>query len=662
MDSVQTTMRSPKDFVDSNKHFSIPSYQRPYVWSDAAVTTLFNDLKSAFEHKMPHYFVGTLLTAENVTGVLELIDGQQRTTSLLLLALACKKKNISTDLTQLICTKTTDGKEALRLRFKIRDQVEAYLGHMVGLVDYENHYPSDEEVQNNPYLSRLAGALATFENLLDQLSVKEQSVFADYVYSSMSMVENRIPPSTDLNKLFATMNNSGVQLEQSDILKSLLLKKITKNKARYNAIWQVCEMMDNYFERNVRKVFPQTDWSALTVSDFAVFGATIFRFTAEEEYTNVQGNSIAQLAEMTHQQGSENSDDKLEHENDVYCESIISFPQLLLHTYRIYLKQNQRDDFTPRFHSDQLISIFKPLLDEDEEQIKAFLQLLWQVRFAFDFWVVKWVEKADEDEQQLTLCAINGPSKSSENYYFNRSSLEHSSLSMLQMVRHFTADRNAQYWLTAFLGWLVQRKPIDREIVLKRLERIDNHLSLADIEQKAASYILIKRSVLPRSQRHKGYFLADYLAEKKGVRFKHYWFQKLEYLLWKHQEDYLPTIDAEKFKRYRIISRNSVEHVHPQNEEYGKELKEGYLDCFGNLALLNVSQNSAYSNQSVGKKCEDFNAKPVYDSLKLACIFALMKGDAGEWDETKIAQHQNDMVELLLLHYGCLRQIDVSGL
>ncbi len=663
LESVLSSVKTPAQFVNDEELFSIPSYQRPYVWSDEAIKSLFDDLYSAYINKLPHYYVGTLLTAQSNDGTFELIDGQQRTTTLMLLALACKKKGIDTHLTRFIyidkVTTASGGKNEpqLRLAFKIRDQVEAYIGHIAGLADYDNKFPGEAEVEKNPYLKRLAGGLATFENFLEQIDNPEE--FANYVYEKMRMVNNQIPLTTDLNQLFATMNNSGVQLEQADILKSLLFKNIRSDKAIYNAIWQACENMENYFERNVRQVFPKTQWSKLKSTDFAEFDAT--RFLLKPNETNSieesvlenkdNGLTIAQIVEQTQikiKEAPSGSDDE---KTEVYCRSIISFTQLLLHAYRIYLHQNEKDDFEPRFHADQLINTFKPLVnDGNEKEIKAFIEFLWQVRYAFDAWVVKWVEKADEDEELLILCNVSG-SYSNNNYYFSRSPLEHSEISLLQMVRHFTADRNAQYWLTSYLGWLVKNPNADDKQVLSQLESLDNQLSLANIEQKPASYILLSCNLSEKEEEinNPQNYLDEYLNEHHGVRFRHYWFQKLEYLLRKHQSHYLPDINTNKFKQYRIISRNSVEHVHPQHEEYDKQLKDGYLNSLGNLALLNVSQNSAYSNQDVAKKRIDFEAKPTFDSLKLKHIFDLMGN--GKWDEAKIEQHQKAMIELLKRHY-----------
>jgi hypothetical protein len=60
--------------------------------------------------------------------------------------------------------------------------------------------------------------------------------------------------------------------------------------------------------------------------------------------------------------------------------------------------------------------------------------------------------------------------------------------------------------------------------------------------------------------------------------------------------------DNPRFKKYRITAKNSVEHVYPQQEEYQRYLDKEILDSFGNLVLLSPGENSAYSNQAVGKK------------------------------------------------------------
>jgi len=145
----------------------------------------------------------------------------------------------------------------------------------------------------------------------------------------------------------------------------------------------------------------------------------------------------------------------------------------------------------------------------------------------------------------------------------------------------------------------------------------------------------------------------NYLKENQGTYFKHYWFQKLEYILWKEfYKDRKRTKD-DKFIRYRITSRNSIEHIFPQHHKFEKKLEEGSLHSFGNLALLNVSQNSSYSNKSVSEKQGEFKEKPIYDSLKLALIYE--DTNLANYNEEKIKQkikeHRDAMIEKIIQHY-----------
>lgn len=628
---VITRVQALADVWRDNVAFVIPSYQRPYVWPAEDVLKLLDDIVRAQQTGDSTYYVGTVLSAivpnsQTQQGpVHELIDGQQRITTLMLVALAFLRcKGGGSNLTQVA---TLNGQP--RLTFAIRDQVQALLGYWAGLPECQ--YPGDEAVGSNPYLTRLNGALRVLEQKVKTLmdgNPSECSKIADFIFSQVLWVNNVMPADMDLNLLFATMNTAGVQLEQADILKSYLLKRISDDKLRYEAIWHTCGYMEKYFERNVRQLFPSTNWEAIQAGDLATFDAG--RFLLGGDAHDVSGQN--------------DPDEEL-----VYCRSIVSFPLLLMHTYRIHLglkgNDTQGKDIEKTLHADRLVECFKPLTEASEEEVKAFFHLLWQVRYQFDRWVVKWVERADDDKEQLMLTLVVHSQSNRKRFYRRPDVL--SELAMLQSVRYFTGERTAQYWLTPFLGWLIRSSCTDKSRVLGELEQIDNQLSLADTAQKEASFALLsgktpamKPVVSIRSD----------LSGSMGTGFEHYWFQKLEYLLWKHRSAN-PWISADKLTGYRITSKNSVEHVHPQNEENGKGLPAKYLHAFGNLVLLSPGQNSSYSNQKVGKKQIDFNSKPAYDSLKLGHIFSIVTARNNEWDEGGIEYHQQEMLKLIDGHY-----------
>ena len=80
-------------FTDKSANFLIPDYQRPYAWDESECQTLWDDIfsfafpdddKDAFVQD-DEYFLGTIVTYKNDRGQSEVIDGQQRLTTILLL-------------------------------------------------------------------------------------------------------------------------------------------------------------------------------------------------------------------------------------------------------------------------------------------------------------------------------------------------------------------------------------------------------------------------------------------------------------------------------------------------------------------------------------------------------------------------------------------------
>lgn len=637
---VETELLLLQTIATKDLGFVIPCYQRPYVWREEEVIKLFDDVRDAYLAKEPHYFIGSVLSALNGDkSQYELIDGQQRTTTLMLLSLAFKAVGIETPLAYV----SIKG-ENPRLTFEIRESVRNLLGSYAGLDKITK--PGEEDIRKDEYLVHLEANLTILKQQVDKLA--EQSDFdihgfAGYIFKQVQWVNNIVPASMDLNRLFSSLNTGGIQLEPVDLLKAKLFKHITTDKAIYSSIWQACEHTDNYFERNLRQIFKNADWQTLEYTDLANYQAELFPLVSSSNSVQRVGKSIAEIAsgsldfDVEPEQSESQSDDF--DDETVYCRSIISFELLLIHTLRIFCTQKSWDDLTPRIRASNLMSCFEGLLQHDERTIKSFIELLWQVRYQFDTWVVKWVEHDDREDPQLRLTSI-----SKNKVYINRKAKDLGLLAQLQAVRNFTGDRSAQYWLTALLGRLVAEPKAKDEDVVALLESIDNHLSLTSETQKEASFKLAT-AILPQTIPWEEQ--ASYLKSSLGTRFEHYWFQKLEYLLWKNGDK----ANDDKLKRYRITSKNSVEHVHPQKEEYYHELEKSPLNAFGNLVLLSPGENSSYSNQTVAKKKADFDSKPRYDALKLKDIFETYAQSKNQWTAIEIEKHQQKMLELLEEHY-----------
>lgn len=639
-----TNLESLKEF-----DFSIPTYQRPYVWGQEQIEKLLRDFYLSFDlDENSDYFVGNILTKENGEHA-ELIDGQQRFTTLWLTAWVISRKSKDSFLREFLMNKNG----SLKMSFEIRTEVAEYFSHLTRLDQgLTSSLLNSDEIQKHPYLKNISTALATIEGLTDELIPRERlENYGNYIYRNVKFVKNTTPENINLNKLFSTINSSGVQLEQTDILKANLLKRIDK-KVLYGKVWESCENMNNFFEKNARESFQieKYKWYQLDLTNIVAFDENVFDLNPEEDHGEGQRfepftiDSITSMEIPSYQEEEKHQLNERE-SDEIYCRSIINFGQLLLHTYRIHLKAEGKEDIEGTFHVNRLLEIFKPLQETtDTEEINRFLKRLWIVRQLFDKYVIKWISDPSSKTETLELSTI---SRSTDTQFYTISKIPNRSpMLMLQSVLYFTGDYLRQYWLTSYLGYLFEHhnnlRPTSDELLLE-LEKIDNQLSLSKgITDKEASLKLLN------SELSKDRDIRTELEKINGTNFEHYWFQKLEYVLFKNW----PFEKTVPFLNYRITSRNSIEHIYPQhpdpNSRY-QTLSTEHLDSFGNLVLLSVSQNSEYSNRSVDQKRSMFNEKNVYDTLKSYYIFHNYQG---EWNEISIGRHREEMIELLERHYG----------
>lgn len=636
-----------QQIVNDKLEFQIPVYQRPYVWDKIEIIKLLEDLELDFKNNPENnYFVGNtyVIKSDNKNSLnndkstlYEVIDGQQRFTTFWLISFCFKRLGINSELTNYLEIEYNNNKKDIRFDFDIRKEVYEYLK---GLLDGSSDRRF-QDVSNFDFLKNIAAGIETIEGFLKSKANEIKLLeFGNYIFNNVKFIFNEAPENTDLNALFVALGTSGIQLQQSDILKARLLDKITdkNDRIKYAKIWEACENMNNYFESNVKISFPY-DTNTIKENDFSEFNESIFNKKNDNDIFESKRNlSIDEILKFGDEIITKNT---TEVEQNSACRSIITFNVLLLHTFRIYRKQNEVSEDIESMDSKKLLEIIK--IDEIKK-VEDFFLLLWKVRYLFDKYVVKWrneegVEISNENEK-LLLTSIYESNIESKKYYSRRNS-ENSEIQMLQSVLYFTGIFAQQYWLTPFIDFLLNHENLNNDdLILKELERIDNIMIPGD--KKEISWKLVNSElVLPEVEDIK-----KILSKASGTGFSHYWFYKLEYILWKNRDE-----SDQKIKQYRITSKNSIEHVFPQNEENKNNLDNlgdeiDWLNSFGNLALLSVGQNSSYSNQDVAKKRIDFNNKSTYDSLKLAKTYS-----NNSWNSEQIKEHQGETIKLFENHY-----------
>lgn len=622
--------------------FSIPTYQRPYVWGDEQLKKLLDDFYTSFKQSNTSiYYVSTFLT-EEVNQHAELIDGQQRFTTLWLISFVVSNLCPSSSITKFL-----KKENKLRLGFEIRKEVSEFLEALLADGSMIKKIYSEEYIIQYPYLKNIAKALVFIKGYLEQKPEEEIEAFGNFIYHNVKLIKNTTATGTDLNHLFSTINSAGIQLEQTDIIKANLLNLIDE-KVLFSRIWESCEEMNNFFERNARSSFPASNWDTINLNNHNTFDKNYFKhnnISKEDDNTvlfTIDAIDINSLEDYI--PSSKTMVDENRKSEEVFCRSIISFGQLLLHTYRIHLHRENLLDFEGTFHVNRLITIFKKMEERnDPDEIKRFFYLLWDIRYVFDKYIIKWISDVDTKSESLELMNFNR----NQDSYYSRSKYDKSASMMLQSVLYFTGDYLRQYWLTPYLSYLVDYhqnlKATDKKH-LQYLEFLDNVFSTTEnLTDKELSWNLMSE----QNYEFPSVDFEEYLEQSLGTKFKHYWFQKLEYILWKNWE----FEKNKEFESFRVMSRNSVEHIYPQNPEEGSKTPKledkRALDSFGNLVLLSVAQNSEYSRKSfTEKKGMFFNKGGAYDTLKSYYVF-----NNDNWNAKTIEEHKNKMIEKIIKHY-----------
>lgn len=647
MSEFQSKLITLNDVIDQQFFFNIPIYQRLYVWGKEQIHTLLDDIVAAWlEKKNEFYLGGTLVIERAVNGsedmrYFDLIDGQQRFTTLWLISVVLKEH-----LAAYIQADTKQGKR-LRISFSIRPQVTKFFEKVCeGL-------PA-----SLPEAMQLEDALQEirfyFNNYFNEKEALDKRALSEFILTKVQLILTTVPDHTDLNKLFEVINNRGVQLQHHEILKAKLLEKIENHDEReaYALLWDACANMNGYVERHL-KATTKLDTVSLyekkvnfkngereQLADAKAVLDELRKTTKASDDQSIKLEDILNQTEIVATSENDPGED-IDSGLPVRITSIITFPMLLQHVLRIYLQQKKtvKEHDIEKISDKDLLFIFKKFwLDEKPNEIdaKQFLELLWDVRYQFDKHVIKWVSVEEEKQHAIRRIRINYNNKQETAYLQRETKDALPDFALLQSMLYHSQQMTTQYWLTPLLKFLLENNSDGAELYLQHL---DNHLLCSRADES-----LIKRT-------HR--FLQNLWHEEdlidateslgqqyeNGTQYPHYWFYKLEYVLYLK----LKRTNNRLVDNFRITSKNSVEHVTPQNPEQKQdEIPAEILHNFGNLALVTKSLNSEMSNKGFSIKKVEFEhryrGKGV--SLKLEEIY---KND--HWHEHEISYHQKQMIK-----------------
>lgn len=203
----------------TNERYSIPPYQRRYSWLDRQIWELVDDIH-LIESNDTH-LMGSIvcLAGAHVAGIneLEVVDGQQRLTTISILLLCLKERFLAeghdgastvSDIEKLLTTKSITGHSSLKIKL---DSIDAD--------DFEALRGGDNDVTN----LCLKNAFVIIRERIAETDLDELTTFLYRLVNQALVIRLDVSDAKDAFKLFETINNRGLKLSQTDIVKNFLL-------------------------------------------------------------------------------------------------------------------------------------------------------------------------------------------------------------------------------------------------------------------------------------------------------------------------------------------------------------------------------------------------------------------------------------------------------
>ena len=627
---MQYTVKKTIEALLSDDSYIIPIYQRNFAWEYNEVWQLLYDIHENLNHE---YYIGTLVVSERMEHgktIYEVIDGQQRLTAL--------------NIIYSVLTKSKKAKYALNLRFESREKSNTALRVLRSNGTLEDSY--DESLRN------IQSAIKTTNEFIERYNIGTNIDSFIKKFLNVCIFRVCLHRQTDKNHYFEVMNNRGEQLEAHEILKSQFMDHLDTEEERetFSVIWDGCSDMNKRLEKNdkIKKLWGddyKTD--PLTYcGDFVQLKQLLITDTSDKNgdntvfsIKNIQGYKAREV-------------NKKEEFVDEEYNSVIDFPNFLLQVLKLKYKENVKLDA-----SKYLLEEFGCVAKGANQlpDAKAFIVNLLRLRILFDKYIIKrrksaktnrgwrWVieQPKKEHDKLFFVNTFGGSDSDSDEENIDKSAdIESTSkhLCMIQSMFFVTFRRDV------YMHWMTE--------ALKSVENDNTGANLlTDMERFSIDYIWESRD-------SDGVEPNEYA---KGTGTHRYVFNFLDYQLWKlyyrnrHDADYSDypeigkMIEATKksFLYFVFTRRNSVEHYLAQEKAISFGIDENVVNNFGNLSLINASENSRLNNRDCKEK-KDYHDRDLPlcqpSSLKYELMFT---ADAVNWGKETIEEQGKWFFDLL---------------
>ena len=266
--TINATQLPIADIFGNKYTFEIPEYQRPYAWTTDQAGELLDDLLHATQDirnadsvkDEPPYFMGSIVVVKDDNATLaQVVDGQQRITTLTIML--CVLRELA---------RTESFKNGLHTRISAEaDPVEGTEGHYRLAVRKRDKNFFQDNIQKKDALGKFvkgkhrglsASRQRMFENAkhlwdkLSDLSESQQEIIASFIGQRCFLVMVSTSDQESAYRIFAVMNDRGLDLSPTDILKAQIIGSMNEHdRYEYTRTWEDIE--DRVGRDGFREIF-----------------------------------------------------------------------------------------------------------------------------------------------------------------------------------------------------------------------------------------------------------------------------------------------------------------------------------------------------------------------------------------------------------------------
>lgn len=643
--------------IFTNNRYIIPLYQRNYTWGKDQIEALIQDIYEAYNSKTDNYYIGSLVVLKRHNGDYEVIDGQQRLTTLSLL------------------TRLLGITENPVLTYESRPEVELFFKEFYELDIDTLETDLKTKITSSPQTFYLREAINVIKDAKinkdgdDKTSVgiEEWSCdkFKEYLEKNVILVRVEIPEDTDVASYFEIMNNRGEQLQKHEILKAQLMNLLDeKYHAEFDLIWTACSNIDTpiqqCFNSEDRKKYFGKKYNTFIFEEWAGDKDNIHNEGNGNSQQPILINEIIDTAEAEEIENAKKDGNTAKDSDKI--SSIIDFPNFLMHVIKLYAKEKlmaanetQKEkrsketikevDEKYKLNEKFLLSCASELFnlkanankEEEAKKVKEFLALLFKCRTLFDRYVIK--VKGVEDNEEFSW-VLNKPHKYTYNdknsVKYDRNTYKDESLqsqvimaqSMLQVTFRQRIYKN---WLQVLLEYLS-----NETCELQKIEAKDILGCLHGYMKDHCEKLDMFKKMMDNNKE-------DNTGPHMGVNTPHFLLNFIDYLYWVKKP-----VEGKKgnyeIKDFKFRYWNSVEHHLARRKAEEKGLTD-IVDCLGNLFMISKNANSRLSDRDVKEKVE--MSKDANMGANRQIIYQKTKGNDYNWGKNEIMEHYEELWKLL---------------